>query len=157
MKRYCTSCGSPTEFIDKKPLFCSNCGKSFEKVAPVEVKLIKEEPKANFPTKINKITSSKLNRSQRVQRLEEPEYIEDNIDDNDDYEDNITSVPEIDDLEVEAESRPKRGQKLKDIVGTEPNANRESRAVKSGKKPSRKQVLEDFAREAGSIRKTKRS
>lgn len=153
MKRYCTSCGGPTEFIDKKPLFCCNCGKSFEKVTPIEVKMVKEEPKTNFPTKINKITSSKINRPQRP----EVEDIEDYIDDEDDYDQEVNSVPEIDDLEVEAESRPKRGYKLKDIVGTEPNAARESRSIKSGKKQSRKQILEDFAKEAGSIRKTKRS
>jgi len=153
MKRYCTSCGSPTEYIDKKPVFCSTCGKSFEKAAPVEVKLIKEQPKSNFPTKINKITSSKINRPQR----QEVEDIEDYIDDEDDYGQEVDHVPEIDNLEVEAESRPKRGHKLKDIVGTEPNVARESRVVKCGKRPSKKQVLEDFAREAGSIRKTKRS
>lgn len=155
MKRYCTSCGSPTEYIDKKPVFCSTCGKSFDKVAPVEVKMVKEEPKANFPTKINKITSSKINRPQRAQ----VEEVEDYIDDEDDYDQDqeVHSVPEIDSLEVEAESRPKRGQKLKDIVGTESNAPRESRSFKPGKKTSKKQVLEDFAREAGSIRKTKKS
>ena len=31
MKRYCTSCGSPTEYSVKKPIFCSNCGISFDK------------------------------------------------------------------------------------------------------------------------------
>ena len=32
MKRYCTSCGSPTEYSVKKPIFCSNCGNSFDKI-----------------------------------------------------------------------------------------------------------------------------
>ena len=38
MKRYCISCGSPTEYSAKKPLFCSSCGKSFDKIEQAEVR-----------------------------------------------------------------------------------------------------------------------
>ena len=144
MKRYCISCGSATEFIDKKPIFCSTCGKSFEKVVPVEVKVIKPV-KSDFPSKINKILSTKIEDS-------DIDDIEDNIDYEDD-DNEVTSVPEIDDLQVETQSRPNRGQKLKDIVGTEPNSIREPRSAKAAKSPSKKQVLEDFAKEAGCIRR----
>ena len=29
MKIYCTECGAPTEYVSKKPNFCSACGYSF--------------------------------------------------------------------------------------------------------------------------------
>ena len=65
-------------------------------------------------------------------------------------------MPNISNLQIETSSEdPIRGIKLKDLMGTSTNVKKERKKEKS-KKVSKKQTLEDFAREAGSLRKNKR-
>jgi len=136
MKRYCLDCGAPTEYSLKKPVFCANCGNSFEKNA-----------QASQPVVQKPIIAKKT-------------YIPDvDVDDDQDFNDNeedVTAVPEISKIQVETSTeRPSRGVKLKDLMGTGENAKRNKIKAK-GKKTSKKQIIEDFAKEAGSLRKNKK-
>ena len=127
MKRYCTSCGGPTEYSIKKPIFCSNCGKSFEQTTQQAI----EKVQIKKPVIANKID------------IEEFDEVDD-----------IRAIPVISNIEIEADNQnPDRGIKLKDLMGTETNHTKRERIKSKNKKSSKKQILEDFRREAGSIRK----
>lgn len=135
MKRYCISCGGPTEYSIKKPIFCSNCGASFEPITQQAV----EKVQIKKP-----IIAKKIN----IQDFDEV----DDIDNND-----IRTVPFISNIEIEADNeKPNRGIKLKDLMGTDTNHTKKERVKSKSKKSSKKQTLEDFAKEAGSLRKNKR-
>jgi hypothetical protein len=141
MKRYCLDCGAPTEYSLKKPIFCTNCGNSFEKNNQASQIIVKniEPQKPTIVKKINKLEAE----------------LEDDIDYNDDDQD-VKEVPNISNLQIEAPlDKPTRGVKLKDLMGTSTNEN-SKKERKKGKKVSKKQILEDFAKEAGSLRKNKR-
>ena len=141
MKRYCFDCGSPTEYILKKPVFCANCGNSFEKNSQASQVVIKNT-QSQKPPIVKKINNLEV----------EPEF-KDNID-YDDYD--AKEVPNISSLKIEAPlDKPNRGVKLKDLMGTSTNEN-SKKERKKGKKVSKKQILEDFAKEAGSLRKNKK-
>jgi len=141
MKRYCLDCGAPTEYSLKKPVFCSNCGNSFEKNIQVSQPVVQK-------VQLQKPTIAK--------KTYIPEVDIDDDQDFDDNEENITSVPQISKIQVEtATERPNRGVKLKDLMGTGENTKR-NKIKTRGKKISKKQILEDFAKEAGSLRKSKK-
>jgi predicted amidophosphoribosyltransferase len=55
MKRYCASCGSPTEYTIKKPLFCSSCAKPFDKIEEKPTKSVIENIQIKKPTIAKKI------------------------------------------------------------------------------------------------------
>ena len=143
MKRYCLDCGAPTEYSLKKPIFCTNCGNSFEKNSQTSQVVVKniQTPKPTIAKKVNTL---------------EPE-LEDDIDYHDDHQD-VKEVPNISNLQIEAPlDKPARGVKLKDLMGTSTNENpKKERRKEKAKKVSKKQTLEDFAKEAGSLRKNKR-
>lgn len=141
MKRYCLDCGAPTEYSLKKPVFCSNCGSSFEKNIQVSQPVVQK-------VQLQKPTIAK--------KMYIPEVDIDEDYDLDDNDETITNVPKISKIQVEtASENPNRGVKLKDLMGTGENIKRNKIKIKS-KKTSKKQVLEDFAKEAGSLRKNKR-
>lgn len=141
MKRYCLDCGAPTEYSLKKPVFCSNCGNSFEKNTQVSQPVVQK-------VQLQKPTIAK--------KTYIPEVDIDEDYDNDSDDETITNVPKISKIQVEtASENPNRGVKLKDLMGTGENIKRSKPKIK-GKKPSKKQILEDFAKEAGSLRKNKR-
>lgn len=141
MKRYCLDCGAPTEYSLKKPVFCSNCGNSFEKNTQVSQPVVQK-------VQLQKPTIAKKAYIPEVD-------IDEDYDNDSDYE-TITNVPKISKIQVEtASENPNRGVKLKDLMGTGENIKRNKPKIK-GKKPSKKQILEDFAKEAGSLRKNKR-
>lgn len=141
MRRYCLDCGAPTEYSLKKPVFCSNCGNSFEKNTQVSQPVVQKV---------------QLQKPSIAKKTYIPEVDIDDDQDFNDNEDDITTVPEISKIQVEtATERPNRGVKLKDLMGTGENTKRNKIKVK-GKKTSKKQILEDFAKEAGSLRKSKR-
>lgn len=139
MKRYCLDCGSPTEYSLKKPLFCANCGSSFDK-------------NTNQPL----VQKVQLQKPTIAKKTYTPELDVEDDQDFDNNEEDITSLPNISRIQVEtAAEKPNRGVKLKDLMGTGENTKRD-RSKNKGKKVSKKQILEDFAKEAGSIRKSKR-
>ena len=132
MKRYCTSCGGPTEYSIKKPIFCSNCGKSFEPTTKQAVEKVQIK---------NPIIANKID----IQDFDEVDDVNN---------DDIRTVPVISNIEIEADNeKPNRGIKLKDLMGTDTNHTKTERVKSKSKKISKKQILEDFQKEAGSIRK----
>jgi uncharacterized Zn finger protein (UPF0148 family) len=128
LKIYCTECGSPTSYSVSKPKFCSNCGSPFEK------------------TVVNKVQLQRKTISQ-VKDIEE--------DDNyDETESEVNYVPEINKIDCEIIEIKKRGEKIGNIVGTSSGGEKIKRAKNNKKltKAERKKFLEDFAKEAGSLR-----
>ena len=141
MKRYCLDCGAPTEYSLKKPVFCANCGNPFEKNNQV-----------SQPT----VQKVQLQKPKIAKKTYLPEVDIEDDQDFDDNEENITSIPQISKIQVETASEiPTRGVKLKDLMGTGENTKRNKIKTK-GKKTSKKQILEDFAKEAGALRRSKR-
>lgn len=137
MKRYCTDCGSPTEYSIKKPLFCSTCGKSFEKTNQLESLIDK-----NLPQSIKKPVQPKISQSYEI---------EDDFEDVDDtFGDEITKVPNINKLDVETFIEKAKGEKIEDLIKNPAKASRQPRIKQP--KISKKKILEDFKKEAGSIR-----
>lgn len=146
MKRYCIDCGSPTEYSLKKPIFCSNCGSLFEK------------NKENPEPVIQKV---QLQNKTIARQLPKPNIELENHDDYDNNDDNdetdVNQVPNISNIQVETDTTPKdRGIKLKDLMGTESSSVKREKNKTRGKKTSKKQILEDFAKEAGSLRKNRK-
>jgi len=142
MKRYCLDCGAPTEYSLKKPVFCSNCGNPFEKNTQVSQPVVQK-------VQLQKPTIAKKTYTPAVD-------IDEDYDDDGDDNETITNVPNISKIQVEtASENQNRGVKLRDLMGTGENVKRNKVKIK-GKKPSKKQILEDFAKEAGSLRKSKR-
>jgi hypothetical protein len=142
MKRYCLDCGAPTEYSLKKPIFCTNCGNPFEKNNQVSQPVVQK-------VQLQKPTIAKKTYAPEVD-------IEDDQESYDDNEKTIRNVPQISKIQVEtAAENSNRGVKLKDLMGTGENVKRNKTKTK-GKKTSKKQILEDFAKEAGSLRKSKR-
>ena len=149
MKRYCISCGSPTEYSTKKPLFCSSCGKSFDKIEQVEVKPVVQKTLMQKKT----IATKKYIED----KDHDAEYDVDSDDIDLDQDDDV-SVPNISKLEVESDSQENfknKGEKISSLIGTSSSKGKRNKVVKSSK-TSKKQILEDFAREAGTSRKSKR-
>jgi hypothetical protein len=143
MKRYCIDCGSPTEYTVKKPTFCSNCGNPFEKTTQTAQPVVQ------------KVLEQKRTIAKK-QYIPEPELIDDEDNDFDD-ENEIREVPNISNLEIEAQHEtPQKGVKLGSILGTETDQPKKEKNKTRSKKTSKKQILEDFAKEAGSLRKSKK-
>jgi hypothetical protein len=137
MKRYCTSCGSPTEYSVKKPIFCSNCGNSFDKV------------------QINKVTPKPIPEKRTINPV-----VANNLDYEIDNETDDVNVPNISQIQIDVESdnNPKsKGIKLGQLLGTSAPGEKKPREKIKGKKNSKKQILEDFAKEAGTIKRSKSS
>lgn len=134
MKKYCTSCGSPTDYSLKPPLFCSSCGKSFD---------------------INNISASKVQSKQIItkQNLEEDQY-----EDEDSDSEEVNYVPDISDLDVDLQIPQNKPVKLGSILGTSKDVEsiQLSNVDNPNVKMSKKKILEEFAKEAGSIRKSKK-
>ena len=147
MKRYCINCGSATEYSLKKPIFCAYCGNPFEKN--------NENPKQI----IEKVQLQKKTIARQLpeQNLELEDKDNDNYDENDNDGTDVTKVPNISNIQVETDNFKKdRGVKLRDLMGTESSSIKREKNKTIGKKTSKKQTLEDFAKEAGSLRKNKR-
>ena len=93
------SCGSPTDYSIKIPLYCSNCGKSFDIInKPIE--------KAQIQAKTEQPTKQKLSKFRiRPNINSNQEYNHDELEDGEE----INYVPNIKNLDVETiiEEAPK--------------------------------------------------
>jgi hypothetical protein len=135
MKRYCTSCGSPTEYSVKKPIFCSNCGVSFDK------------------TQVNRVIPKPI-----IQKRTINPVVANNLDYELDNETDDVNIPNISQIQIDVESdnnSKSKGIKLGQLLGTEAQTEKKPRERIKAKKSSKKQTLEDFAKEAGTIKKSK--
>lgn len=135
MKRYCTSCGSPTEYSVKKPIFCSNCGISFDK------------------TQVNRAIPKPIVEKRTINPV-----VANNLDYEIDNETDDVNIPNISQIQVDIESdnnSKAKGIKLGQLLGTDAQTEKKPRERIKAKKSSKKQTLEDFAKEAGTIKKSK--
>lgn len=147
LKIYCTDCGSPTSYTSAKPKFCSACGTPFDKLVVNKVLLQK-----------NTVDQPKPQR--RILPTLEKKAVAENYegdDDDSDYSD-VNHVPEINNLDIEIEKNPISNKtKIGDIIGSAKSpSKREKIKGKPTTKADRKKFLEDFKREAGSIRPSSR-
>lgn len=138
LKIYCRSCGAPTEYSINKPKLCCQCGTSFASISS----FTPSPPRTvSLPKNILK------NRTKVEEELD--------IDSESDFEsqaDLITEVPEIEKLDFELIGNKVQGIKLGNIVGTSsaPTTYEEPKNVKVF---SKKEVLEQFRRDAGKTSK----
>ena len=144
LKLYCTKCGTPTSYTSLKPKFCSGCGNSFDK-SPIN-KILEPKP-----------ITAKLEQIRRISpKIPSRPQFEGDDDDNDDYDkDNqeINHVPNISNLDCDIDEPRQKRVKIGDIIGSNKNASRrEKQKNKSQTKAERKSFLEDFQKEAGSLR-----
>jgi hypothetical protein len=149
LKLYCTECGSPTSYSASKPKFCSSCGTSFDKLVVNKVML--QKPTADKPVAPKKI-SPRLQKATNTQD-------EDTDPDFDDPEDDITKMPSIRRLDVEIDQGYPQAQqrtKIGDIVGSSKNAAKREKIKGKTTKADRRKFLEDFQKEAGSLRPSSR-
>jgi len=153
LKLYCPECGSPTSYSASKPKFCSSCGTPFDKLVVNKVML--QKPTADKP-----LTPQKI--SPRFQKAinSQDEDTDPDFDDPEDDINKINSVPPIHRLDVEIDQGyqdKKEKTKIGDIIGSSrATAKREKIKGKPTTKADRKKFLEDFQREAGSIRPSSR-
>jgi uncharacterized Zn finger protein (UPF0148 family) len=152
LKLYCSECGSPTSYSASKPKFCSSCGTSFDKL--VVNKVLMQKPTADKPVAPKKI-APKLQKATNTQ----DEDADPDFDDPEDDINEVNRVPPIRRLDVEIDQYelPKQKTKIGDILGsTRSSSQREKVKGKTLTKADRKKFLEDFQREAGSIRPSSR-
>jgi hypothetical protein len=150
LKLYCTECGSPTSYSASKPKFCSSCGTSFDKL--VVNKVLLQKLTADKPAAPKKI-SPRLQKATNTQ----DEDTDPDFDDPEDDINDVNSVPPIRRLDVEIDQGyPSAKTKIGDIVGSSRGgAKREKIQGKPTTKADRKKFLEDFKREAGSVRSSR--
>jgi len=128
LKIYCTECGAGVEYLSNKPKFCSSCGNPFDK-------------KVALPVLKPKRTISKI----------EDEDVEE-IEDSDTEESESSSVPEIDNLEYDISIPQKSKETIGNLIGTyTPESDLHLPDIER-KQVSREEFLENFAKEAGSLR-----
>tara|TARA_Y100001963_G_scaffold135838_1_gene197790 strand:- start:2667 stop:3071 length:405 start_codon:yes stop_codon:yes gene_type:complete len=127
MNVYCQKCGQPNHYGSKKPKFCSHCGESF----------------GSTPQKTKKAS----NRGHIQKQLGRAAQ-------SDDEENEVTSVPNIDKLDVEIEAPKAAGVTIGQIAGTNPEDATvdEAGPTKQAPQPSPEEVMSDLQREAGTLR-----
>jgi len=146
MKRYCTSCGSPTDYSLKKPQFCCNCGKSFDNNEIAQDKPVIANNKIN---RARPTLNQKLRNFKNIQNENDENY------DDDDYDNGVNHVPNIDRLEIETFAEMPRGEKIGDLIKNPSKPSKRNSSKSKSQKISNKKILEDFKKEAGSIRRSK--
>lgn len=125
MKFYCPICYQPTESSNAKPKFCMACGGKFDAVANVtQATTPKQEIKPKPPLKITLVDD----------------------DENDQIDSSLLNNFKLD---YQMDVRQNRGVKIENIACTQPNVE-QVRDIPKGKKMSKKAILEQFSREAGS-------
>lgn len=128
LKIYCSNCGSPTEYSLKKPSFCSSCGNSF----------------------FNSVSHQKIIRpiSKNIKSLEQEEDFDNDQD--------INNVPAINKLDFDINFEKNPVEKISDLASSaKDNPYREPGFFVDNH--SAKNILEEFAKEAGAIRPKQRS
>ena len=138
MKTYCSKCGHPNPYAAKKPKFCNECGESF--------------------------AISTSNSVSAPPRKKEPIVIEEE----EGLSEVIERVPDIHGLDVEIESGKIVGATLGEVVDAAANGPIDAPITPKSGKRSRKiskkargqmdqQVLDDWKKESGAIRRKERS
>lgn len=129
LKFYCSECGNPTTYSLNKPKFCSSCGRGFS-------------------------VANNISRSSAVIQKTHTSLNEDI--DMDLNEETISFNKNINKLDFEIVSEKTQASKLKDVIGTSPRTKKDKTLKRSGAKMSKsekKKILEEFSREAGTLKK----
>ena len=136
LKIYCSECGSPTEYSLNKPKFCSSCGRSFQ-----------ENIQANKSPGKDIATKKDFNKFKPIENdLEEDDFSAVN-------EDIDVSKINIKNLNIEYSKDDRDETKIKDLIGTSSGGNPLRRIKTKKQKINKKQFLEDFQKEAGTLRR----
>lgn len=125
MKIYCKECGSPTDYSASKPKFCSSCGKSF----------------------LNSVAQLKTNNLKIKNNNAEEEY----EDDSEEFTD-LEAINNLKGLDYDIHVQKSSKQTIGDLVGTSTDSEELPRLDIPQKQLSRKEFLEQFSKEAGSLR-----
>jgi len=136
LKIYCKKCGSPTSYSLNKPKFCSACGNSFQENITPNI----NQKEINPP----KLTINKFKNINRPEIDIEDDLDSENID--------ISKI-NINNLKIEYSQDKTDNIKIKDLIGTSSGGNtlRKNKIKKT--KINKKQFLEDFQKEAGTLRR----
>ena len=134
IKNYCQGCGTKIEFSSKeKPKFCCNCGAHLGLGKDAQPLFNKENSRASLDNK---------NENQ-----------DENYDEDDDGKD-VNKVPDVDKLDFDFETFPVIKEKLGSVIGTsKQDYSALLRNPESTQDQSQEKFLENFEREAGSLRK----
>ena len=130
LKKYCTTCGGPTQYLSELPVFCSNCGEAFGS------KSSKKKSRAK------KTVPKKTNAKAKKQDDNEGHHIDDEV-----FSTDIGSL----DFSVQSFAKPPMTIGSLAALGEQEKAPKESQK-NPPKEVNREQFLEDFQREAGSLR-----
>lgn len=125
MKIYCQECGQPTEYVSKKPKFCSECTHPFQ-------------PEFAQAAKVNKVQKPTQAKNEEEEEGEIPED-----------PDGEVFVPKLKKLDISIQDF-KRGKVS--VAELQSNNPVDTFVRDIPKKINRKAILEDFAREAGAIK-----
>jgi hypothetical protein len=143
MTTYCRNCGEGIEYFSKIPIVCPFCAKSLTNQAQTQVNTIQAKI-------VNKVKTQK--EIKVVESNEDDDYTDDDIDENETFNRDI-EAPEEDGISISVDSF--KPSKLIDLATAGANSNPNSFKVDRPQEApmSKEQVLQEFAREAGSIRK----
>lgn len=157
MKTYCQSCGEATEFSIRAPLLCAYCGNSFSNANYVAPKPVVNQARVVRPPAPPARSSVRQNRRELppAQDLDEDEPLDDDMDA--DVSHLVESISNVNPKSVFTVHATKANRSsLKDAsTGASAVIQRriEDDVKPSGKKQTAKQILKEFAQEAGSLRK----
>jgi hypothetical protein len=140
LKQYCPECGNPTNYSLNKPKFCSSCGLNFD-------------TKKNLNSKLNVVANKieKINLSDREETF-------DHDNDSEHYEDDIKQLDfdiskiNVKNLNIEYSRDNPDILKVGDLIGTSSEGNSLRKTKFKKEKVTKKQFLEDFKKEAGTLR-----
>jgi len=130
LKKYCTTCGGPTQYLSEPPVFCSSCGEAFES------KSGKKKPRAK------KTVPKKINAKAKNQEDDKSRRVDDGA-----FSTKIESL----DFNVQSFTEPPMTIASLAALGEQEKPPKES-PKNPPKEVDREQFLEDFQREAGSLR-----
>lgn len=144
MTTYCRNCGEGIEYFSKIPIICPFCAKPLTSQAQVK-------------TQVDTIQAKVVS---KIKTRKEVEVVES---EDDDYEDGDSNENEIFDGEIEAPEEEgvsilieaTKPSKLIDLATAGANSNPDNYKIDRPQEApmSKEQILQEFAREAGSIRK----
>lgn len=129
MKIYCIKCGAPTEYISAKPKFCSSCGIPTSAQGR-EVK--QQQPEEAKPQKKDPIAAFEIETEESLGGGGVPSNMHE--------------------LDVEIETSQANGFKFGDVLGSSEGSEKYRR--EPDKQVTQEQFLQEFKKEAGSIRNT---
>ncbi len=152
MKTYCQKCLKATEYNSITPKFCSFCAAPFASLSAIAISASEvDEQIVNSSEKvIPRKSSNKLNIpvKSKPSWLNKSNNSEDEQSENDESENINRIIANISEIECEITDQPVQKITLKDMALAQPIKNKDKFNRPKVKIGSKKQILEDFKREA---------